>query len=190
MIVASILGELLLGWLLADLMSGFFHWFEDEIAEEDWPVIGPLITVPNRLHHHKPLVFLESTFVQRNWINTLLSLLVGAGLAVVFGPHLWIAAAVAGGSIVNEVHAWAHRPKTVPRLVGILQETGLLQSHRGHAFHHRGEHNSAYCALTNFLNPILDAVKFWRGVEWMLDRGRRIASSVRERLRAWPRQYA
>jgi hypothetical protein len=51
----SVIGQLLVGWLLADLLSGIFHWWEDQFGKESWPVIGPWLIAPNRLHHAEPL---------------------------------------------------------------------------------------------------------------------------------------
>jgi hypothetical protein len=42
----SIVGQLLLGWLLADFLTGVFHWWEDRLGKESWPVIGHLIIKP------------------------------------------------------------------------------------------------------------------------------------------------
>ena len=38
-----------------------------------------------------------------------------------------------------------------------------------HHFRPRAK-DSHYCVLTNFLNPVLDASRFWRGLEWLLRR--------------------
>lgn len=43
--------------LVADFVSGFFHWMEDAYGREHWPVTGALITRPNVLHHHEPRYF-------------------------------------------------------------------------------------------------------------------------------------
>jgi ubiquitin-conjugating enzyme E2 variant len=34
-----------------------------------------------------------------------------------------------------------------------------------HARHHAGDKNTAYCVLTPFVNPVLDALGFWRAIE-------------------------
>ena len=38
--------------LVADFLSGLFHWLEDAYGREHWPITGTLITPPNILHHH------------------------------------------------------------------------------------------------------------------------------------------
>jgi hypothetical protein len=69
--ICNVVGQALLGWLLADFMSGFFHWWEDRVGREDMPFIGPQIVRPNRLHHVEPLAFTYNTLLHRNaplWI--------------------------------------------------------------------------------------------------------------------------
>ena len=70
------------------------------------------------------------------------------------------------GVNANQIHKWNHMPKARrPFLVRALQDPRLIQSSRDHAAHHRGEKNTAYCVITPFLNPLLDATGFWRGLE-------------------------
>jgi ubiquitin-conjugating enzyme E2 variant len=77
---------------------------------------------------------------------------------------VWVFAIV--GANANQVHKWNHMPKDRrPLLIRGLQQLRLLQSPRDHAAHHRGEKNTAYCVITPFLNPLLDATRFWRGLE-------------------------
>jgi ubiquitin-conjugating enzyme E2 variant len=40
--------------LLADFLTGVFHWLEDAYGTEDTPVLGPLVIKPNIVHHHYP----------------------------------------------------------------------------------------------------------------------------------------
>ncbi len=44
--------EIILIVLIADFISGLFHWLEDAYGREDWPITGWLVTKPNILHHH------------------------------------------------------------------------------------------------------------------------------------------
>jgi plasmanylethanolamine desaturase len=46
-----------------------------------------------------------------------------------------------------------------------LQRAYVLQTPRHHGRHHQGEKNSHYCVVTNFLNPLLEEVGFWRRLE-------------------------
>lgn len=165
MSLASLVGQLLLGWLAADLLSGLFHWWEDRLGREDMPLVGRTVVAPNRLHHREPGAFLATSFRQRNggtWL--LVALVSGVWLALAGFSAVWAAATV-GGLVVNEVHRWAHSPARAPAFVRVLHEVGIVQSPRGHSRHHAPPRAAAYCVLTDWLNPPLDALGLWAGLE-------------------------
>jgi len=67
------------------------------------------------------------------------------------------------------VHKWAHRtPAENGRLISLLQRARLVQSPAHHARHHTDPKNSHYCVLTNFLNPLLDGIRLWELLEWLI----------------------
>ena len=157
-------GQLVIGWLMADLVTGAFHWWEDEFGCEEWPVIGPWLIAPNRLHHIEPLAFAANGFWGRNRESILLAAVVGIGW-VLLAPSAFMVSFLAGAALANEVHFLAHSPKHAGLAVRVLQQTGLLQSPKAHAAHHRPPFSQNYCVLTDWLNPILEAVGFWRRAE-------------------------
>ena len=53
-------------------------------------------------------------------------------------------------------------------LISFLQDINILQTSRHHALHHTDPKNSHYCTITNYLNPVLDTLRFWDGLEWLL----------------------
>ena len=77
-----------------------------------------------------------------------------------------LATAIVGGTVANEVHRYAHTPNDAPAWLRAAQRTGFLQSPAGHARHHRGQSDSDYCVLTDWLNPWLELIGLWR----LLDR--------------------
>lgn len=160
--MTSLVGQLVLGWLLADLVTGAFHWWEDSFGSESWPVIGPWIIQPNRLHHRDPLAFTRHGFCARNRASIIAAILVAAVLGLLFGAQPWIIALGIGAALSNEVHRYAHQPSLAPKWIRVLQDVGLLQSPRQHAIHHRPPHTANFCVLTNWLNPLLEGVGFWR----------------------------
>lgn len=165
MIVSSIIGQLILGWLLADFLTGAFHWWEDRFGVETWPIIGPWIIAPNRLHHAEPLAFTEHGFIARNGASIIAAAVVGLGWYTLFGPSVCMASALLGGALANEVHFYAHKPSAAGALLSVLQQTGLIQSPKGHAAHHRPPQDKSFCVLTDWLNPALEAIGFWRRLE-------------------------
>ena len=103
--ILSWIGFTLVCWLAADLLSGFWRWWEDRYADEQWPVIGKWIAKPNQLHHNQPIAFLNQGYWSRNWTT-----IVPAVVAFVLTfPNPWSLIFVFV-SQANEIHAWAHIP--------------------------------------------------------------------------------
>jgi hypothetical protein len=154
--------------LVADFLSGFFHWLEDAYGHEDWPITGRLVTRPNILHHHDGRYFTRHTWFQSSWDLLCLGLVVLV-VAWLFGLLTWkVWLVVILGTNANQIHKWAHRtPQENGRLISLLQRVRLVQTPRHHARHHADPKNSHYCVLTNFLNPVVDGVRLWEGLEWL-----------------------
>ena len=152
--------------LVADVLSGLFHWLEDAYGREDWPITGTLITQPNIQHHHDP-----AYFTRHGWVESAQVLLV-IGFAILLGAWAldllsWeVILAVAIGVNTNEIHKWAHQSRRKNGwLVSWLQDLGVLQSAEHHSQHHRGTKATHYCVVTNYLNPLLEAVGLWPCLE-------------------------
>jgi plasmanylethanolamine desaturase len=157
--------------LLADFASGLVHWAEDAYARKDTPIIGRWIGEANIEHHVKPRAFVSRSWWASSWDLALTSMLVVAGawwLKVLTCP-VWLFAIVTANA--NQIHKWAHSaPHENGRLVTWLQKLKVLQTQRHHARHHSGKKDSHYCSVTNFLNPLLEELEFWRGLEWFNER--------------------
>lgn len=169
--------------LLADFVSGVVHWAEDAYARfkptRKVPLINT-IALENELHHRRPRDFLVRSWWASSWDLALL------GAAVV-----WVACAMDRMSVAvlvfvvlavnaNQIHKWTHRnPRENPWWVTRLQRCYLLQTPRHHSRHHQGEKNTHYCVVTNFLNPLLEEVGFWRRLERLVARviGREVKPS-------------
>lgn len=157
--------------LLADFLSGFFHWLEDSYGREDFPITGRLYTKPNILHHHEPRHFVRHNWLQSSWDLALLSVVLVA-VAWLFHAltwQVWLFAFLASNA--NEFHKWAHRTRRENGpFISWLHDLRLLQAPRHHAQHHANPKSSHYCVITNFLNPVLEWFCFWRALEWGLYR--------------------
>lgn len=163
----AILGTILVGWVMADFLSGFWHWLEDRYFREDWPIIGPYIAVPNQRHHETPAAFLGQGYWSRNWTTILPASFVLAP-CVWLGAPSWLLVAIAAVSQANEIHAWSHQ--RCGSLIRTLQDTGILQHPRTHAKHHKAPFDCRYCVITEWLNPIMDGVGFWTFLEMAIFR--------------------
>lgn len=161
MSIADAVGQALLGWLFADLLGGVLHFIEDRQMLPGF--LDRHVGIPNRLHHLDPqAVTRDPNVLRRNSTTIAAALPVIAAIYLVTGPTVFCAAASIGGLASYEAHRWAHAPRLAPRWARVLQETGLLQSPKHHALHHRPPHLTGFCILTDWLNPALDAIGFWR----------------------------
>lgn len=164
--------------LAADFVSGAVHWAEDAYARNDTPIVGKLLAEANIEHHIRPRAFVDRGWLESSWD------LLAIGCAVIAAAcwldrltwPVWVFVICAVNA--NQVHKWAHSsPRENGALVTFLQKTGLLQTQRHHAQHHRGMKDTHYCAVTNVLNPVLDELGFWhrleRGIEGVLGLKRR-----------------
>lgn len=160
--------KILGGLYIADFVSGVVHWAEDRYGDPKWPLLGH--TIRENLQHHKtPRSFLKGTI----WTRNREVLFIGIGFLGAFWALGWLnlmtISAVIFGICANEIHASAHRsPKENGPIITFLQRLGLMQSHMHHAAHHRHAKDSNYCVMTNHLNPILERMHLFRGLEWLV----------------------
>ncbi|MEI9865771.1 MAG: fatty acid desaturase CarF family protein [Limisphaerales bacterium] len=90
-----------------------------------------------------------------------------AGFCGLLTWHVWPFAVLAANA--NEFHKWEHRTrKENGWMISFLQDVKILQTSKHHALHHTDPKNSHYCTITNVLNPVLDTLRFWDGLEWLL----------------------
>ncbi len=153
--------------LIADFLTGVVHWFEDTYGLPSWPWLGASVIEPNIRHHEHPVEFTMRSVIYRNY-QVFLSALGAIAIAWLTGWLGWqIALTIALASLGNEVHAWSHKR---PRwwIVRLLQDMKLLISPEQHAKHHRRPYDTNFCTLTNVLNPLLDGLRVWRGLEALL----------------------
>jgi ubiquitin-conjugating enzyme E2 variant len=155
MSIEAIVGQSVLGWLLADAVGGVVHYVEDKQLLPDF--LDKHVGVPNRLHHSDPLsVTRNQSVLGRNSTTIAATLPFIVGLYFVTGfSAFWLSASV-GGLLSYEVHRWSHMPRKAPRFVRMLQEIGIFQSPKHHAGHHRPGQERDYCILTNYVNPVIN----------------------------------
>jgi ubiquitin-conjugating enzyme E2 variant len=167
------LAAALLGALAADLLTGLVHWACDTWGDENTPWLGPTLIHAFREHHARPHAMLEHDWVDVNREPGVAAALAWALLALpavqallAGRPALYagLCSFIAYGAAANQLHQWAHMNRP-PRWVRAMQRRGLVLSPAGHARHHAGANERAYCISTGWLNPALDACGFWRGLE-------------------------
>ena len=157
--------------LAAEFAAGFVHWFEDAYVREDTPLIGRHIARPNIVHHHYPRYMTRHNWWQSSFdlVCASVLLVLAAWACGMLTWEVWLFAAVSANA--NEIHKWTHRSrKENGPVISFFQDIFVLQSAKHHAKHHTDPKNSHYCTITNFLNPVLDTIRFWDGLEWLLER--------------------
>lgn len=167
----QILPQALGVFLAADLVTGIVHWLEDVFADESMPFIGRHVARTNIGHHHFPRHFTRLTWWQSSWLL--------CGLAAVFllaawccgflTWQAWLFALLSANA--NEIHKWAHRTRAENGpAITFFQYIRLLQTPRHHARHHTDPKDCHYCTISNVLNPLLDRINFWSGLERLVTR--------------------
>ena len=148
--------------ILADFLSGLAHWLEDSYFTPSTPLLGQTIA-KNVLHHLQPAYFVSNAWYVTIRSSLVCAALVGAPLLAWGRLSWWVGLALVMAVFSNQVHKWAHMPAAcVPGSVQLLQRWGILQTVTHHAAHHMGRKDRRYCVVTNVLNPVLDASRFWR----------------------------
>ena len=161
-------------WLIADIITGIVHWFEDKCLsnESKYTFIKSIIEDNNR-HHKTPTSLCEQSI----WFNINTSAAIAwpvALLLYICGAPALVWLPVFFASFANIIHRWAHEKSVnVPRIVRSLQHIGLFCSKKHHAGHHyvdgkvitRPQAQLRYCVMTNWLNPILDRLRLFKKME-------------------------
>ena len=155
-------------WLIADLLSGLAHWYEDI------HLIGPQrtrwidrIRIDNEAHHKRPSEMVKCGLWQTINTSILIAWPLALAMMLIGAPALfWLAAIFAGFG--NLTHRWAHTPRSrLSPAIRFCQHIGLFISREQHAHHHYNDgglvmkENSTgnYCTMTSWLNPAIDWIR-------------------------------
>jgi hypothetical protein len=155
--------------LIADFLTGIVHWWEDSYGNPEWKILGKAVILPNLRHHRFPREFLKNSYFSR--VNTALALLaVLAVILIILGWFHWqMLFVLLLASQGPEVHAMAHKSKKENgKFITWLQSLGILQTIKHHGQHHLSPFHIRYCVITNYVNLVLDKIKFWLGLEWVI----------------------
>jgi plasmanylethanolamine desaturase len=166
---ALLLIEILGTIIAADFFAGLIHWAEDAYIREQTPLLGKWIGRANTLHHHLPRFMTRNSWWQSSWdlLLAMTLILITAATLGVLTWHVWLFSILAANA--NEVHKWSHRSrKENGKLISALQDWRIIQTPKHHALHHTNPKEVHYCPLTNVLNPVLDKLHFWAGLECAL----------------------
>lgn len=165
----------LIAYLGADFSTGVIHWIIDAYfsTKSSNPLVR-YISVHNELHHVEPNAFLKYHWVQ-NIFSSLPTYAVAMTLMLLTYPSITLGLMFTMGLFGNLVHRWTHQ-RPVPYPVKLLQKLYILQTPRHHRVHHfeKGVRKPSYapgnnyCAIGNLVNPVLEAISFWRCMEYVV----------------------
>lgn len=168
--------------LIADFLTGIFHWAEDCYCLESLPLIGKPVCKPNIDHHQFPALMTKMPNLIKNNYQSLLIAFTVCVIFYFFGYFCWqlvLIGFLAGFG--NQVHLWNHQAKST-YFPEFLKDSGLIQSQKQHNKHHIPPYDKCYCVLISFNNAWLDRINFWRKLEWLLDKfGLKIKRGLPER---------
>ncbi|KAG8386141.1 hypothetical protein BUALT_Bualt03G0118100 [Buddleja alternifolia] len=157
-----------IGYILADLATGIYHWAIDNYGSAQTPVFGSQIEAFQG-HHQQPWAITKRQFANNLYISAAAVTAIVSPINMFSGdPVLLGFSGVFLGCIMfsQQFHAWAHTPKgKLPPLVAALQDAGIIVPRGQHAAHHRPPYNSSYCIVSGVWNKVLDKSKFFVAME-------------------------
>ncbi len=169
-IIIIIIINIFFGFLLADFVTGFFHWFEDTYL--DYCINIPFldnIAKDNELHHYYPRSILAYSIFENLFFSLIITISVLLILLFFNIKITWfIGSFLFFSTLANVIHKFTHyRECETPVWFQNIQKTGLICSNEHHRKHHSLV-NEKYGVITEYNNYIIDKIKFYRGVEWLI----------------------
>jgi len=175
-------------WFLADLIAGIVHWWEDHYLNNDskFKFLNTL-SKDNDLHHKDPAALTAYSL----WRNIDTSAVVAWPLCLflfLIGAPTLLYMTVFFASFANIVHRFSHEPKhKLNPVIAFIQKTGIFISGDHHRVHHyfqgvvilKEDTIERFCPMSNWVNPILDRIQFFRFLEYGLSLGRIYTTKVR-----------
>ncbi len=169
---------LVLGIFLADLLTGLVHWGCDTWGNADTFFWGRGFIRSFREHHVAPSAITDHDWAQANGEQSILGcffLLLMIYLSPKGEPTGWLFFQGTMFSMLffavatNQFHKWSHEKN--PGLLGrFLIRVKFVQSYKTHLAHHTVPYEKGYCITTGWMNPFLDRIRFFRGLEWLVMR--------------------
>jgi hypothetical protein len=183
----TLLGQVALCLLIADALSGLLHWIEDSYFSPNTPLIGRHVIAPNIEHHLDPRAFLRNSWWDSTWISLLIAAVLGLAIWASGLWHWTVALTLLIAAHAATVHKWAHRSRSENGpLIVALQRLHIIQSPAHHAAHHRPARDRRYCVITPWVNPIVDRLHLWHGLELAIQFLFRVAPRPEPDEASWP----
>ena len=157
--------------LLADFLSGIYHWIKDTYFGPFTPIIGKTIIWGSRLHHVRPRYILEFSDWEIFLGSAKWTLIWIVPFLFLTGINIFIITLFIAISLNDVVHKHAHMKDTErPTWSSLMQKIYLFQSHEEHHLHHVMPHEINYCPITPYVNIVLEKINFWRSAENIIEK--------------------
>jgi len=166
-------------WALGDFVTGTLHWAADTYGSEETPILGQSIIKPFRLHHHYPRDICTHNLVVTVGNSCLIAVpALAACLYVLWGYEasrfvtltIFIIVLLTPVTVAtNLFHKLAHQ-ENPSGIIRWLQQKRIILSPAHHDLHHASPFDTHYCITNGWLNPVLQKLKFFRGLEIILSK--------------------
>ncbi len=163
-----------LGWLAADWITGIIHWGFDTYGSQEMPVLGKSFIKPFRDHHLRPREMTEHTLTVTIGNTCIGAVPVTFWLLhpLLFGEPsdgyrltaFFLSFTIGGTVMTNQFHKWSHLEHP-PAWIVLLQKMRIILEVKHHDVHHTKPFDTYYCITNGWMNPLLDRINFWRGME-------------------------
>lgn len=158
-------------YLLADFLTGAFHWFKDTYFTPLTPVLGKTLIWGSRLHHIRPRYILEHSDWEIFWGSAKWTLLWMVPLTLIIGPSFFLLVLFLSIASNDVIHKYAHYKKSqCPELIAKLQRYRIIQGADEHHLHHIDPYQINYCTISPHLNVWLEKYQFWRKMEDIIEK--------------------
>lgn len=165
--------QIIIGFVIADIIAGMFHWFEDTYLDYciDLPILD-VISRDNELHHYFPRSMIAFSYMDHITYTLPITIIVLVLLFLLYRPvyqYPYLLISFAFFSIVsNIIHRFSHMRECENNFfILFLQRTGILCSHAHHSLHHNSI-GEKYCVISEYNNYILDNIYFWKILEYII----------------------
>lgn len=166
-----------LGMVFADFLSGLVHWGCDTWGSIDTPLLGRTVIRTFREHHIDAKAITRHDLIETNGSTAVFGsvpALCAGLLPYETSRWAWFVAAVCVSATLfvtftSQIHKWAHEDQP-PRLVALLQNTGILLSTPHHDGHHTPPYVKNYCITTGWMNRPLEAIQFFPVLERVIEK--------------------
>ena len=165
------LSAFMVGFVLADFVSGVVHWLADTWGTPEWPIIGRALIRPFREHHVDQKEITRHDFVETNGNNCFISIAPAVGAALLpqeSAGSFFLAAMTFALCLAifgtNQFHKWALMDEP-PRVARLLQRVNLILPPDHHSLHHAPPYAKYYCITVGWLNEALFRARFFQTLE-------------------------